>query len=115
MAAAPRREGPLVYEVTARVEPALRERYERFMRERHIPDVLASGAFSGATLERAESGVYRVRYVARDHAALERYLADIAPGLRVDFAHQIPEGVELTRETLATLQRWVKSPESAPG
>ena len=96
----------VVYEVSARVAPELRDRYERYMRERHIADVLATGAFASATLERGDGGVYRVRYVALSREALERYLASDAGALRADFARELPEGVELTREILLMLQRW---------
>ena len=96
----------VVYEVSARVAPELRERYERYMRERHVADVMATGAFVSATLERGEGDVYRVRYVARSRPALEAYLAGHAGALRADFLRELPDGVQLTREILRTLARW---------
>lgn len=97
--------GPVVYEVTAEVAPARRAAYESYMRG-HVTDVLATGAFVGATLERADAGFYRVRYVARDRAALDWYLAERSPALRADFARHFPDGVTLAREMLEVLVRW---------
>jgi len=50
----------VVYEVTAVVEHDLAEEWERYMRERHIPDVLATGWFTRATLVRTQGGRYRI-------------------------------------------------------
>ena len=96
----------LVYEVTAIVEVGLAEGWERYMRERHIPDVLATGCFTGASLARASGGRYLIRYHLAARADLERYLAQSAPALRAEFAARYPGGVALTRETWELLQEW---------
>ena len=88
----------IVYEVTAIVEPDLRQGYESFMRREHIPDLMATGIFTGATFEQSDPGRYRVRYVADTRDALNRYLSDHAPGLREDFFEHFPAGVRLERE-----------------
>ena len=41
----------VVYEVTATVDLERCEDYEVFMRERHIPDLLATKSFIGASFE----------------------------------------------------------------
>ena len=51
----------LIYEVTAVVEEAAREEFERWMAERHIPDVLATGKFAAAFFAGSD-GLYRVGY-----------------------------------------------------
>lgn len=96
----------VVYEVTAVVSDGLRSRYELYMRERHIPDVLATGLFLGANLGREDGGTFRVRYELADRATLERYLKVHATRLRADFAAHFPEGVKLTRLVWTTLQAW---------
>jgi hypothetical protein len=88
----------ITYEVVADVDPTLVEGYERYMRERHVPDLIATGCFSAATLERSRSGAYRLRCVARSREALDRYLRDHAPALRADFTATLPSGVRLARE-----------------
>ncbi|HEU4953961.1 MAG TPA: DUF4286 family protein [Gemmatimonadales bacterium] len=100
----------LVYEVTAVVEHELAEEWERYMRERHIPDVLATGWFTGASLVRAQGGRYRICYRADSPAELDRYLTESAPALRTEFSARYPGGVALTRETWNLVQEW-----EAPG
>jgi hypothetical protein len=96
----------LVYEVTAVVEHGLAEEWERYMRERHIPDVLASGWFTRASLTRARGGRYRICYHAKSTAELDRYLAESAPALRAEFSARYPGGIALTREIWELVQDW---------
>jgi Domain of unknown function (DUF4286) len=96
----------VTYEVTTLVQPHLVEAYERYMRERHIPEILGTGCFQGAVLTRAAPGRYRVRYEARSDEDLERYLAKHAAGLREDFASHFPEGVTVSREVWVAVQAW---------
>ena len=96
----------ITYEITATVDPGSTEAYEQFMRQRHIPDLLATGYFREAAFTRSAPGRYRVRYEASSHADLERYLAEHAPQLRADFAAHFPSGVTLSREIWATIQTW---------
>ena len=96
----------VTYEITATVPTGLCAAYEQYMQARHIPDVLATGAFAAASLGRAGPGRYRVRYEAHDRAALDRYLAEDAPRLRAHFAESLPAGVELTREEWTVLATW---------
>ena len=98
--------GIVTYEVTATVRADLSEAYERYMRERHIPDVLATGAFVGASFSRSAPGRYRVRYEAHGREALDGYLADHAPRLRQHFADTLPDGVTLSREEWDVLAAW---------
>jgi len=96
----------IIYEVTAVVEARLAETYERYMREHHIPDVLASGCFQSAELTSATPGRYRIRYQASTDEELERYFASHAARLRGDFASRFPEGVALSREVWTVMQQW---------
>ncbi len=96
----------ITYEVTATVRDDLRTRYEVFMRERHIPDVLLTGLFLGAHILRADDGRFRTRYELADRPALERYLATHAARLRADFHAHFPEGVELSRDVWNGLVAW---------
>jgi len=96
----------IIYEVTAVVEAHLAEAYERYMRQHHIPDVLASGCFQSADFASAAPGRYRMRYGASTDADLERYLATHAARLREDAASRFPEGVVLSREVWTAIQRW---------
>ncbi len=96
----------ITYEVTSEVEESLAGRFEQYMRETHIPEVLATGCFQAAVFARSSPGRYRTSYVARTQADLDRYLATHTAGLRLDFAAHFPEGVSLSREVWGTVQRW---------
>lgn len=94
------------YEITAAVSEALIGEYESYMIGRHIPDVLATGCFTGASVARGEPGEYRISYLASDRATLDRYFADHAPWLRDHFSTQFPSGVTLSRHVWQTLEEW---------
>ncbi len=87
----------VTYEITAVVSPELADRYERYMIEQHIPDVLATGYFETASFGRSGDR-YRVRYEARSRPALDEYLRSHSERLRADFAAHFPTGIALTRE-----------------
>ena len=96
----------VTYEITAEVREDLVPAYEAFMRGTHVPDLLATGYFVAASFSRSGTGRYRIRYEARDGAALERYLAEHAPRLRAHFDARFPEGVRLSREVWSVVQAW---------
>lgn len=87
----------ILYEISAGVREDLAEDFEQYMNERHIPDVLATGAFESATFVRAGSGRYRITYIA-SRENLAGYLRDHAPRLRAHVAETFPGGLELSRE-----------------
>ncbi|HUQ18909.1 MAG TPA: DUF4286 family protein [Gemmatimonadaceae bacterium] len=96
----------VTYEITATVQQDLREEYERYMRTRHIPELLATGAFSGASFVRSSPGRYRIRYEALSRETLDEYLAKYAPELREHFTAKFPEGIELSREEWDVVEQW---------
>ncbi len=96
----------IAYEVTAVVSDPLISQYESYMAGRHIPDVLATGCFAGASISRGDPGKYRISYLASDRAALDRYIADHAPALRDHFNRHFPQGVTLSRQVWQTIEEW---------
>jgi hypothetical protein len=96
----------VIYEITATVAPELVAAYETFMREHHIPALLATGHFRSAAFVRSTAGRYRIRYEARNQAEVERYLASHAEALRAEFAGRFPGGIELSREIWNVLETW---------
>ena len=95
-----------IYEITAIVRQDLRDDYERFMQNRHIPDLLATGHFFEASFERAVPGRYRIRYAAPTSEALAEYLEEHAPQLRQEFIDRFPEGIDVEREEWVVLQQF---------
>jgi uncharacterized protein DUF4286 len=98
----------MTYEITATVRPDLVSVYERFMRERHIPDLLATGHFTAASLGRSRPGRYRIRYEARTRESLDRYLAEDAPRLRAHLQSEFPDGIEVAREEWEIVESWTR-------
>ena len=96
----------IIYEITAVVRADLIEQYEKYMSERHIPDLLETGFFSRAYFTRSGENRYRVQYHAHDRAALDEYLKTGAEDLRNDFLEHFPEGIEVSRENWEILQTW---------
>lgn len=88
----------ITYEITATVADHLCADYERFMIQRHIPDLLATGSFTSASFSRSLPGRYRIRYEAHSRESLDQYLAAHALRLRAHIAEAFPEAIEHTRE-----------------
>lgn len=86
----------LIYEVTATVEPGIADDYERYMRERHIPDLLATGCFAAAFFAK-NGNMYRIGYHCDSRNELDAYFADHADRLRADMAAHFPAGIEFSR------------------
>ena len=108
----------ITYEITVDVAPKLVETYESFMRQEHIPDVLATGCFQQASFTRSDRGRYRIRYEVGTAEMLESYLAAHAPRLRDAFA--VPRGLddhsELERADAGRpLNRTGRSDDQCPG
>lgn len=100
----------IIYEITAMVRADLVESYEKYMRERHIPDLLETGFFRGAKFARAGENRYRIQYEAHDQAALDEYLNTEAARLRADFLAHFGEGIAVSRENWEVLQIWSEQP-----
>lgn len=88
----------VIYEITATVDRSLAARYERYMIDQHIPDLLATGHFGSATIARS-GNQYQIQYKADSRAALDEYLAGDAARLREDFRSHFPNGVDVFRAT----------------
>lgn len=96
----------IIYEITASVREDLVGSYEKYMRERHIPDLLETGFFARAFFTRSGENRYRIQYHAHDQEALDNYLKTKADFLRNDFLEHFGEGVDLSRENWEILQAW---------
>jgi hypothetical protein len=94
------------YEVIVAVREDLRERFERYFVETHIPEILATGCFLDIRFDRADSGAYRTVYHAATRADLDRYLAAHTAHFRADFVKHFPEGVAPSRENWTEIRSW---------
>ncbi len=88
----------IIYEITAKVQDELIEKFERFMKETHIPDLLRTGKFESGDIIDVSPGRYQIRYFAKSRKLLDLYLQGDAEELRKDFIKHFPTGVELSRK-----------------
>ncbi len=80
----------IVYNVTVNVEKEVSEKWINWMKETHIPDVLATGYFHDYRMLRllneteGEGETYAVQYHAETLEQLEKYMVEEAPRLKKD-------------------------------
>ena len=78
----------IIYNVTTNIHESVHEHWLQWMKETHIPDVLATGKFSSAKLVRVlveeEMGgfTYAVQFTTDSKETLEKYYTEDAPRLR---------------------------------
>ncbi|MBK6749815.1 MAG: DUF4286 family protein [Pyrinomonadaceae bacterium] len=89
----------LIYEVTAVVDESIADEYEKYMREQHIPDLLATNYFAAAFFAK-NGNMYRIGYHCDSREDLEAYFANHAGRLRADMAAHFPSGIEFSRNEL---------------
>ena len=77
-----------IYNVTINIDEAVHEPWLRWMRDEHIPDMLATGKFLGALMTRVmveeEMGgiTYSIQYRTDSKETLDRYYREDAESLR---------------------------------
>lgn len=94
------------YEVVQEPEAGLAEPLERYMRAKHIPEILATGCFREIAFQRDADGRFRSRYGAATQADLDRYLAEHTAAFRADFLAHFPQGVTLERRIWTDVEVW---------
>lgn len=93
------------YEVTVELKGEIAERFDEYMIDKHIADVVETGHFATATYYR-DANRRRTVYEAWDQESLDEYLANDAERLRDDFAKHFPDGVAVSRETWEAVVRF---------
>jgi hypothetical protein len=85
----------IIYNVTTHVEGSIETAWIEYMREKHIPLMLATGKFREATFTRinpsetTEQGLsFSVQYLCPNKATLESYLAEDAERIERELLHQ---------------------------
>jgi hypothetical protein len=78
----------LLYNVTVTIDLDVHEDWLRWMRETHIPDVMATGMFRSYRMSRMigheheDSEIYSMQYLVEDMEHLRRYMDAFAPELQ---------------------------------
>lgn len=85
-----------IYNVTTNIEESVHDAWLNWMKETHIPDVLATGKFLGAKMckvlvEEEMGGItYSVQFTIADIETLQKYYAEDAARLREDALKRYP-------------------------
>lgn len=80
----------IIYNVTVGVDKSIESQWLTWMRDSHIPKVMATGAFVGQQMMKVithddpQSSSYAIQYAATSMEKLQDYLARFAPALRKD-------------------------------
>lgn len=79
----------IVYNVTVNIDADVQERWIEWMKEVHIPDVMATGLFLESRMLRVladdEGGItYAIQYTAADMDHYELYRTEHAPRLQAE-------------------------------
>ncbi len=78
----------IVYNVTIKVHDAIKKEWLTWLKEEHIPDVLNTGCFTGATIlqllevDDSEGPTYAIQYKAESKALYNRYIENFAGIMR---------------------------------
>ena len=96
----------IIYNVTTHVEASIENEWIEYMREKHIPLMMATGKFREATFTRinpsesTEQGVsFSVQYLCPNKATLKSYLADDAVRIERELRQQFgSNALEFTTE-----------------
>jgi hypothetical protein len=95
-----------LYEVTVTARDDLVIPYETYLREQHIPDILATGCFRAASISKSATGQLKMQYHADSRTDVDRYFAEHATRLRADAMSRFPEGITASRGIWDIVQQW---------
>lgn len=77
-----------IYNVTSKIDHSISEAWLQWIQQEHIPEIMATGCFSKATVLRllevddSEGPTYAIQYTAASKASYNRYIEKFAPALR---------------------------------
>jgi len=83
-----------IYNVTIKLDHSIHAEWVQWMQEKHIPEVMASGCFTGhkfvrlLDIDEVEGVTYAAQYFAETREDYDRYIAIFAPALRDDSMKQ---------------------------
>jgi len=103
----------LIYNVTVNIEESVHEPWLDWMRDRHIPDMLATGKFSHAKMVRVlveeEMGgiTYSIQYTVQDRKTLEAYFTEDADRLREAVQRSFPNKFVAFRTELEVVSQQI--------
>ncbi len=85
-----------IYNVTVNISEDVHQEWLRWMRERHIPDVMKTGCFIDSQMVKVlyteeEGHTYSIQYKFLEMADIERYQKEFAPRLQSEHAQKFKD------------------------
>src|SRR5882672_4642066 len=80
--------GAIIYNVTIKVDHSISTPWLKWLKEEHIPEVIATGCFTHATIlqlievDDSEGPTYAIQYNAASKSHYNRYIEKFAPEMR---------------------------------
>ncbi|MEO6718731.1 MAG: DUF4286 family protein [Ferruginibacter sp.] len=78
----------IIYNVTIKVDISIQDEWLTWLKEEHVPLVLSTGCFTGATISRllevddVEGPTYTIQYHAESKALYNRFIENYATDMR---------------------------------
>lgn len=102
----------IIYNVTSNIDESIHQEWLTWMKQEHIPQVLATGKFEKATLVRVlveedMGGVtYSVQYKTNSRETLNTYYTENAPKLRMEALKKFADKVLAFRTELEIIDEY---------
>lgn len=96
----------IFYEVSVKLPTSQAQKFESYMRDRHIPEIWATQCFVQIHFAQIEENHFRTCYQAQSLADYERYLAQFATAMRTDFMQHFPQDCQVERQVWRGVQTW---------
>ena len=99
----------IIYNVTCSVDPSVSEEWLQWMRETHIPDVMESGIFKAAQINKVlsekDGGItYAIQYSCESMKDLHHYQVNFAPQLQRKHSQRYGDKVVSFRTLLEVVE-----------
>ena len=107
-----------IYNVTVNIDELVHDKWVKWMKEKHIPDMLATGKFSKALMskviiEEDLGGItYSIQYTTKSKETLEKYYKEDAKTLRKEAQKLFPNKFVAFRTELQIVEHFKNSDSS---
>ena len=102
----------LIYNVTAHVEPSIEQKWLKWMKKEHIPDMLGTKKFTETKIfkiitDQDKGGIsYAVQYYCDNREQYESYLKEYALSLEQEVKDKFGEKILFVRTELQLIQEY---------
>ena len=103
----------IIYNVTINIDNDVHDEWLNWMKDKHIPDMLATGKFTHAKMtkilveEEMGGTSYSVQYTCQNKATLERYYRENAEEMRKDGLTRFPNKFVAFRTELEVITQQI--------